>query len=423
MLDGIVTWAEIDLDAIAYNVRAFQQHVGERVKVIAVVKANAYGHGAVQVGRAAMQAGASLLAVHRAVEGAELRNAGIQAPVLVMGYTPPSGAELVVEKQLTPSLITLEFAQALSARAAASGCTVPVHIKVDSGMNRYGLLPAEVPGFIRSVQQMPGLVVEGLFTHLATADWADASETRRQLAVFKDLVAALQMIGINIPLVHAANSAAAMRLPEANFDAVRPGIGLYGMDPSSEWPPVFEIRPALTLKSRVARVRLLLADAGVGYSRTFITTKPTPAALVPVGYGDGFHRSLSNKGLVLIHGQRAPVLGRVSMDQIVVDISGIPDVQMDDEVVLLGQQGQERLSAEEVAKEAGTINYEVTTSLLPRVARLYLQGGQVVEQQVLGSKSQESFSARQSPQASSGLWLIFSFFRKAAGKCISKYAA
>jgi alanine racemase len=388
VLDGIVTWAEIDLDAIAFNLRAFQKHVGERVKVIAVVKANAYGHGAAPVARAALQAGAGMLAVHRAIEGVELRNAGIGAPTLVMGYTPPSGAALVAEWQLTPSVITLEFAQALSGRAVALGCTIPVHLKVDTGMNRYGLMPGEVLDFLRAVQRLPGLVVEGMFTHFATADWADESAARGQLAVFNDVRAAVSGTGITVPLVHAANSAATMRLREAHFDAVRPGIAMYGLDPSSEWPPVFEIRPALTLKSLVARVRSLPAGAAVGYSRTYVAPKPTVAALVPVGYGDGYHRILSNKGIVLVRGQRAPVLGRVSMDQIVIDVGHIPGVQMDDEVVLVGRQGQAHLPAEEVAQLAGTINYEVTTGLLPRVARLYLQGGQAVEVQVLGREGE-----------------------------------
>jgi alanine racemase len=174
-----------------------------------------------------------------------------------------------------------------------------------------------------------------------------------------------------------------MRLPEAHFNAVRPGIGLYGLDPSTEWPPVFELRPALALKSLVSRVRLLPAGAGVSYGRTFITQKPTLAALVPVGYGDGYHRILSNRGSVLIRGQRAPILGRVCMDQFVVDVSHIPGVQQDDEVVILGPQGDERIRAEEVARLAGTINYEVTTSLLPRVARVYMRGRDIVEAQSL----------------------------------------
>lgn len=379
MLEGIVTWAEIDLEAIAENLRAFKRHAGERVKIIAVVKANAYGHGAIPVAKAALQAGAEMLAVHRAIEGAALRRAGVQAPILIMGYTPADGAGMVVDHRLTPSLMTFEFAQALSARASALGIRVPVHIKVDSGMSRYGLLPEEAVEFLRGVGPLPGLQLEGLFTHLATADWSDLSYARQQLANFNQVRQAAQQAGFAFPLVHAANSAATMKLPEAHFDAVRPGIALYGLEPSSEWPPVFEIRPALSLKSKVSRVRTLPAGEGVSYSRTYITSKPTLAALVPVGYGDGYHRVLSNRSQVLIRGRRAPLIGRVCMDQFVVDASGIPDVQQDDEVALVGRQGEERISAEEVAALAGTINYEVTTSLLPRVARVYLRAGEAIQ--------------------------------------------
>lgn len=384
MMNGIVTWAEIDLDAISYNVQTFQRHVGEKVKIIAVVKANAYGHGAAPVARAALAAGAKMLAVHRAIEGVELRRAGIQAPILVMGYTPPDGAALVVENHLTPSLMTLEFAQALSARAAALGATAPVHVKIDTGMNRYGLQPPEALDFLRQLVTLPGLALEGLFTHFATADWEDLQYTRQQLAVFRQVRQSAEQAGIHIPLVHAANSAATMRLPEAHFDAVRPGIAMYGMDPSDQWPPVFEIRPALSLKSTVSRVRTLPAGAGVSYSRTYVTPQPTLAALVPVGYGDGYHRILSNQSQVLIRGAHCPLMGRVCMDQFVVDASAAPEVQQDDEVVLVGAQGGERIRAEEVARLAGTINYEVTTSLLPRVARVYKQGGQIIETASIG---------------------------------------
>lgn len=377
-MNGIVTWAEIDLDAIAFNIRAFKRHVGEKVKVIAVVKANAYGHGTVPVAETALEAGAEMLAVHRMIEGIELRKAGISAPILIMGYTPPDGAEPAAAWQLTPSLMTLEFAQALSARATALGVQIPVHIKLDSGMNRYGLMPDEVVEFLRSITRLPGIRLEGLFTHFATADWADQSYTRQQLSIFNGVRKATRQAGFEFPLLHAANSAAMMKLPEAHFDAVRPGIAMYGLEPSSEWAPPFEIRPALALKSLVSRVRPLPAGAGVSYGRTFITSRPTLAALVPVGYGDGFHRILSNKGSVLIRGRRAPILGRVCMDQFVVDASSVPDVQQNDEVVLIGKQGETRIRAEEVANLAGTINYEVTTSLLPRVARLYFKNGQVV---------------------------------------------
>jgi len=377
MLEGIVTWAEVDLDAIAFNVRAFKQHVGEAVEVIAVVKANAYGHGAVPVARAALEAGATRLGVHRAIEGVELRRAGITGPILVMGYTPPSGAAMVVQYDLTPSLMTREFAEAVSAEATRVGKVVPLHVKVDTGMSRYGLMPSEVVDFVRSLTALPGVQLEGLFTHFATADAADQTYVRRQLETFRQVIAAVKGVGIHVPLCHAANSAATMKLSEAHLDAVRPGIAMYGLDPSDEWPPVFEIRPALMLKSRVSRVRELPPGSGVSYGRTFVTERPTLAALVPVGYGDGYHRILSNKGSVLIRGQRAAILGRVCMDQFVVDVSGIPDVQQDDEVVLVGRQREAQIRAEQVAWLAGTINYEMTTSLLPRVARVYLRGGQV----------------------------------------------
>jgi len=378
MLEGIVTWAEIDLDAIAFNVRAFKRHVGEAVEVIAVVKANAYGHGAVPVAQAALEAGAARLGVHRAIEGVELRRAGLTAPILVMGYTPPSGAAMMVQHDLAPSLITREFAEAVAAEATRVGKVIPLHVKVDTGMSRYGLMPGQVVDFARWLVTLPGVRLEGVFTHFATADAADETHVRHQLEVFRQALAALENADIRIPLRHAANSAATMRLPEAHFDAVRLGIAMYGLDPSDEWPPVFEIRPALTLKSRVSRVRELPPGSGISYGRTFVTERPMRVALVPVGYGDGYHRILSNRGSVLIRGQRAPILGRVCMDQFVVDASGIPDVQQDDEVVLVGRQGEARIRAEEVARLAGTINYEVTTSLLPRVTRAYLRGGQVV---------------------------------------------
>jgi alanine racemase len=379
LLEGVVTWAEIELDAIAENLRAFQHLVGQAVEIIAVVKANAYGHGAVPVARVALESGAARLAVHRATEGVELRQAGIQAPILVMGYTPPDGARLVVDYDLTPSLITIEFAQALSAQASAAGVSLPVHVKVDSGMGRYGLMPGEVLDFLRALERLPGITVQSLFTHFATADWADQTYVRQQLKVFKQVFEDVRLAGFEVPLVHAANSAATLYLPEAHFTAVRLGLALYGMYPSDEQLPVFDLKPALTLKSTVSRLRELPAGTGVSYGRTYVTQKPTLAALIPVGYGDGYHRSLSNRGAVLIRGQPAPIIGRICMDQFVVDVSLIPGVRQDDEVVIIGRQGQAAIPAEQVAAWAGTINYEVTTSLLSRVVRVYRRGQQVVQ--------------------------------------------
>jgi alanine racemase len=379
LLEGIITWAEIDLDAIAQNVEAFLKHVGSEVDVMAVVKANAYGHGAVQVARASLRAGSKWLAVHRAIEGVELRQAGIKAPILLMGYTPPDGARLVVDWQLTPSLTSMGFARALSAQASAAGVIQPVHVKIDTGMGRYGLMPEEAVAFLQAIRLLPGIFLEGLFTHFATADWVDQSYVRQQLDVFKRVLHDLRQMGIDVPYVHAANSAAATYLPEAHFDLVRTGVALYGLRPSSEQPPAFALRPALSLKSKVSRVRLLPPDYGVSYGRTYVTDRPILAALVPVGYGDGYSRSLSNRGIVLVRGQRAAVIGRVCMDQFVVDVSHISGVQQDDEVLVIGAQGMERITAEEVAALAGTINYEVTTALLPRVVRVYCRGGQIVD--------------------------------------------
>jgi len=293
---------------------------------------------------------------------------------------------MIVRHDLTPSLITREFAEAVSGEATRAGKVIPLHVKVDTGMSRYGLMPGEVVDFVRGLAALPGVKLEGLFTHFATANSADQTHVRCQLDTFRQVVTAVEIVGIHVPLRHAANSAATMRLPEAHLDAVRIGIALYGMDPSGEWPPVFEIHPVLTLKSRVSRVCVLPPGSGISYGRTFVTQRETPVALVPVGYGDGYHRILSNKSSVLIHGQRAPMRGRVCMDQFVVDITGIEGVRQDDEVVLVGRQGEAEIRAEEVAKLAGTINYEVTTSLLPRVVRVYRQGGAVVGVKRLGEE-------------------------------------
>ncbi len=365
-----ITWAEVDLDAYRANVRALQQWVGPKVQVFAVVKANAYGHGLVPVAQAALQAGATRLVVHRLEEGLALRAAGVTAPILLLGYVPLAAAAQVVQHGLIPTVITLAFVRALAAHASTQQ-PHPVHINVDTGMGRYGLLPHEVVDFLRAVRDIPGVEVEGLYTHFATADEADTTYLRRQWRVFQDVLAAVQDAGLMPRLRHACNSAATFALPEAHLDAVRPGIATYGLRPSLAWKTPVPLRPVLTWKSRVARVRTLPAGSSIGYGRTYITSRPTTVALVPVGYGDGYVRRLSNRAQVLVRGQRAAVVGRVSMDQIVVDVSHIPGVEMEDEVVLLGRQGQEHIAAEEIATWAETINYEVTTLLLPRVTRVY----------------------------------------------------
>ncbi|MBA7484572.1 MAG: alanine racemase [Spirochaeta sp.] len=379
-VDRRLTWAEVDLDALAANIHSYRHHVGKGVAIIAVVKANAYGHGAVAVSRAALEAGASRLAVHRLEEGIELRQAGISCPILIMGYTPVSNATLVVAHQLTAAVTTREFARALNARALndRAETPIPIHIKVDSGMGRFGLLPGEAADFAAGLGDLRSIKIEGIFTHFATADALDQFHMQRQLAVFKGVLAEIESRGLKIAIRHACNSAAAMTLPEGRFEAVRPGLSLYGMVPSSEWPPPFALQPVLSLKSRVVRLRTLAAGSSIGYGRTYVTKEPTRVALLPVGYGDGYHRLISGRGAVLLKGKRAPILGRVSMDQIVVDVSAIPGVELEEEATLLGGEGDAAISAEEIAGWAQTINYEITTSLLPRVARLYRRNGEII---------------------------------------------
>lgn len=375
----LLTWAEIDLDAIAHNVQAIKEHIGPQTKIIAVVKADGYGHGAEPTARAALQGGASYLAVNRTVEGEELRRAGLTAPILTLGYTLPDEASDILRWGLTPTITTIEAALSLALAASREGRVAPIHVKVDSGLGRFGLLPEETLDFVRRVATLPGLYLEGLYTHFSAADEADPSYTLRQLAVYRQVCQALEEAGFSIPLRHAANSAAALFIPETRLDAVRPGLIIYGLPPSDRVPLPLPLRPALTIKSRVVRLRALPAGACIGYGRTYVVPQEKPFALVPIGYGDGYLRKLSNRGAMLIRGKRAPIVGRISMDQTVVDVCDVPGIQQDDEVVILGRQGEEEISAEEVACWADTINYEVVTRIAPRVPRMYRWGEQVVE--------------------------------------------
>jgi alanine racemase len=369
-----VTWAEVDLGAIAHNCRQLKRHIGPQTILCAVVKANAYGHGALAVAQVALDNGADRLAVSRVEEGVELRQGGIDAAILVMGYATAEQAASIVQHRLTPTVNSLELARALSTAVAKQGApALAVHIKIDTGLGRFGLLPDEVLEFAQALTPLPGLFLEAIYSHFSSADEANTSHTYRQFEMYQGLVSQLRSAEIRAAIHHVANSAATLRFPEMHLDMVRCGIALYGLRPSADTEMPLALRPAMALKSRVGRVCTLPAGWGISYGRDYVTTEPTRVALVPVGYGDGYHRLLSNRGQVLIHGQRAPMLGRVCMDQFVVDVSHIEGVKLGDEVVLFGQQGQAALSADEVAAWAGTINYEVVTSILPRVPRIYLE--------------------------------------------------
>ncbi|MBN1963545.1 MAG: alanine racemase [Anaerolineae bacterium] len=373
--DSTLTCAVIDLDAIAHNTHLIRARVGPSPHLIAVVKANAYGHGAVPVAQTVLRNGADWLAVGRVCEGLALREAGITAPILILGYSLPAEAPAAVAANLTLALTELPVARALAEQARALGREVCVHVKVDTGMGRFGLLPEEVVPFLDQVAALEGLRVAGLYTHFAAADWADKTPTLAQFARFQAVIAAARAAGHELPLCHAANSSAILDQPELFLDAVRAGIILYGLFPSRAVAHDLPLRPALALKTHVGRVRTLPAGAGIGYEWTFTTPRPMTAAMISVGYGDGYPRLFSGQGAVLINGKRAPIVGRVSMDHFMVDVSDVGPVAVDDEVVLVGRQGDDVITVEELAGWAGTINYQIVAGLLPRAVRVYTGEG------------------------------------------------
>ncbi len=370
---GRPTWVEIDLSAIGNNTRLLKSLVGSQVRLLATLKADAYGHGALKVARTVLHNGASMLGVATVSEAAPLRKAGIDAPILVFGYVPLWQMREAVRLGLTVTLYSTEAARALSRAALALGQTVKVHVKIDSGMGRLGIRAEqidEILALMRDITALPGIAVEGLYTHFAMADTQDQTHVRLQLARFQRVLQVVEGHQLRPPLVHAANSAATISLPEAHFDMVRPGIALYGMDPSMEVRLPAGFRPALSFKTQVAQVKVIPAGECISYGCTYITERSTRVAVLPVGYADGFRRTPRAWGTVLIHGQEAPLLGRVCMDQCMVDVSHIPQARMGDEVVLIGRQGTAVLSAEQVAQRLGTINYEVVSEILARVPRV-----------------------------------------------------
>lgn len=364
------TRAEIDLDAVTQNVRVLRAFVG--VTVAAVVKANGYGHGAVPVARAALAGGAGWLAVASVHEALALRRAGLDAPVLVLGWTPPEALPVALDHDLRLTVVDPADVAAAARAGAAAGRPARLHVKIDTGMGRLGF-PAwdpETPRRLLELAGTPGVEVEGIYTHLASADLPDPGDTHEQLRRFRQVLEALARGGLRPPLIHAANSAGALRFPEARFDLVRVGLAIYGLTDFAVPPGAPGLRPALRWVTRVAQVKTLPPGIGVSYGRTYVPDRPLRTAILPVGYADGFDRGLSNRGEVLVGGRRARVLGRVCMDQTVV---GPVDeaVRPGDEAVLIGRQGGDEVSAAEVAAWLDTIPYEVVARIGPRVARVY----------------------------------------------------
>jgi alanine racemase len=367
------TWLEVDLGAIGQNTHLIKEFVGPEVEVLVSLKADAYGHGALRVARTVLRNGAGWLGVATVSEAAPLRTAGILAPIVVFGFTAPWQAREAVRLDLRATVYEAESARALARAAQDLGREVRVHVKIDSGMGRLGLRAEDLPdilAFWEELRGLPGLLVEGVFTHLATADSADQTYARRQIARFEAVLAALDERGLRPPIVHAANSAVLLTLPATHFNLVRAGIAIYGLPPSDEVRLPDGFRPALAFKTQVAQVKEVPAGEGISYGATYVTTAPTRVATLPVGYADGFRRGPANWGEVLVRGRRAPLLGRVCMDQCMIDVTHIPGVRTGDEVVLIGRQGDDELTAEAVAARLGTIHYEVVAALLARVPRV-----------------------------------------------------
>jgi len=365
------TEAEVDLGALDYNYHQLRQLVPPAVKFLAVVKADAYGHGAVLVSKRLEELGTDFLGVATVKEGAELREGGVHKPILVLSGVYQEEVEAVLAYHLIPMLYRLEIAEALSAAAGKQGTKVPVHIKVDTGMGRIGVLAEEAATFMNRVRKLENLEIEGLASHFSTADEGNSSFAAEQLERFSRTIEEMKRLNINPPFYHIANSAGLVNLPSAHFTVVRPGIMLYGSYPSPSLKANISLRQVMSWKSRIADLKQVPEGYPISYGRTFVTQRPSIIAAIPVGYADGYHRLFSNRGEVLIKGKRAPVVGRVCMDWTMVDVTDIPGVEVGEVVVLMGGQLGQEITPEEMGEWIGTISYEILCSVGKRVHRIY----------------------------------------------------
>ncbi len=374
-------WAEVDLDALAHNIREVKRLTAGNVLVSAVIKADGYGHGAKRIAQTLLDNGADRLAIAVLDEGIELRQAGFEVPVLVLGYTDPERAAEVLNYGLEQAVYSWELAEALSKEAVRQSKTVKVHIKVDTGMGRIGLQPnGETVQLIKQIAALPNLVVEGLFTHFAVADAVDKEYTQGQYARFRWVVDALEAEGLHINIKHCGNSATIIDLPDMHMDMVRAGIMLYGLRPSDEvMLHKLELKQVMALKVRISHVKEIEAGQSVSYGRRFIAARKSTIASLPIGYADGYTRMLSGKAEALVKGKRVPVVGRICMDQCMIDVTGIEDVKVGDEVVLFGEQQGEWIYIDELAEKLGTINYEIVCMISKRVPRVYKKDGEIVD--------------------------------------------
>ncbi len=377
------SWAEVDLDAIAHNLQEIKGKLARNTLVMSVVKADAYGHGVFETVRTLLENGADRLAVSMLDEAIQLRKSGVTVPILILSYTDPGRAEELIQYDITQTVFSMELAQSLSKAAVALSKSIKVHIKIDTGMTRVGFAPGyDAVKHVVEISRLPGIVVEGLFTHFSKADEWDKTYTNMQFERFTSICTELNRIGLFIPVKHVANSATAMSYPEMHLDMIRPGIIQYGLYPSCEVDKtLLDLKPAMTLKSKVIMVKKVDAGVSVSYGGTFVTKRETYIATLPIGYADGYSRLLSNKASVLIHGEYAKVIGNICMDQCMVDVTdlvqaGIP-VSVGDEAVLFGRQGENEITVSQLAEFMGTISYELVCIIGKRIPRIYVKNGKV----------------------------------------------
>jgi alanine racemase len=365
------TYASIDLAALGQNLSRLQTRLHLDCAVMAVVKANAYGHGAVEISRALMELGISQLAVATVQEGRALRQAGITADIVVLADLFDEHCEDLLAYRLTPVITDLRLLPILAKTAETGKDPFRIHLKIDTGMGRLGFPPAEFEKVLDALPSWRSLTIEGLMTHLADSDGEETGHTERQLELFRTLLDECKRRGMTVPMIHAANSAALIRFPHSHFSLVRPGIALYGYHTLPNAVRYAELNPILSLRSTVIQLRTIKPGESISYNRTFIAKRPSVIAVLPIGYADGYSRKLSNRGCVLIKGRRAPVVGLVCMDMTMVDVTDLPSVRIGDAVTVIGRDGNDAIWADEIAQWSGTIPYEVLCAIGPRIPRVY----------------------------------------------------
>jgi alanine racemase len=376
LMDRFPAWVEVNLDAMKWNVDRVRELLDGEVTILLVVKADAYGHGAVRVARLAAECGVNMLGVATIDEGKELREAGIRLPILVLSPVLPEELPHALEYDLAVTVSSYEFAEAASEAATAGGRTCTVHIEVDTGMGRAGLARENSAEEIRRIMRLEGLKFEGIFTHFPASD-SDMDFSEDQIGSFTGLLDELRDIGVAFKYVHCANSAAIINFRSSHFNMIRPGLLVYGHAPSIHLKERIDVVPVMSFKTKLVLVREMPPGASISYGRTYITPEHITMGIIPVGYGHGMSHRLSNKGEVLFRGSRVPIIGRVTMDMTMVDLSGFDTPQVGEEVMIFGRQGGAEISADEIAQWDGTLNYEILCRISKRVARLYLLSGKV----------------------------------------------